>query len=279
MKFTRYLYIRDEVEYSLLISLLASAKKETRESDEILFWAYELYFSGWEEDTLSLVRRIYEEFYKQLHPTLNATLNKKYKEWRETRDPYILGTILLNIIQKPYCADTFHQKHAPKAYMPENRVVSTKRSKYILAMNPEDLETYKTVEVDPGKSWQILRNVCRYSTYRENHKQSIFVFSREDAVFRFRDKWLYYAGNTPVWNRRIAEHGGALNHTKTCVDFPNDDVEEAFYERYNYEPDEQPFVVLENCVGQPTSHGELTLLNIGFTNETPHLLDSIRYFS
>ena len=37
--FTRYLYIKDEVKSALLISIL-------NKSDDAIFWAYELYYSG-----------------------------------------------------------------------------------------------------------------------------------------------------------------------------------------------------------------------------------------
>ena len=41
MKLTRYLYFADEVYYSLIESF-----NKKKSFDEVLFWAYELYFSG-----------------------------------------------------------------------------------------------------------------------------------------------------------------------------------------------------------------------------------------
>ena len=43
---TRYLYIKEDVLMSLLISILE------KEYDESLFWASELYFSGYEQETV-----------------------------------------------------------------------------------------------------------------------------------------------------------------------------------------------------------------------------------
>jgi hypothetical protein len=264
MQFTRYLYIRDEAEYSLLISLLKSSEKERfAMKDEIFFWAYELYFSGWEKETFNLLFKIYDDFYKEIHPTLEKTLKKKYTEWENTHDPTLLGTILYNLMGKPYSSGEFLKKYIFHLYEPQNIVVQ-KRQKCVVTMLDAELETYRTSEVESGKAWTVLRNVCRYSTYRTGHKQSVFVFRRADALFRFREKWLYYAfaNGTPIWKSRISEYSGFLNTAKKTVEFADEDKEEAFYDRYNYEPDEQSTEVAEKCVGQTTKHGELKWLQI-----------------
>jgi hypothetical protein len=131
-------------------------------------------------------------------------------------------------------------------------------------MMEEELEKYKTLEAPKGKAWAVLREACRFSTYRTSDKCSVFVFRRADALFRFREKWMYYAaaGETPWWTSRIRRFGGVVNHTKKTVDFPSDEAEEEFRELYDYEPDEQSKEIQEFCVGLATRHGELALLQI-----------------
>ena len=51
--FTRYLYLKDEVEIALLASLL-------NKKDDALFWAFELYFSGFESELIEILWKIYE---------------------------------------------------------------------------------------------------------------------------------------------------------------------------------------------------------------------------
>ena len=46
--FTRYLYVKDEVRISLLVSIL-------KKSDDALFWAYELYYSGFKNELFELI--------------------------------------------------------------------------------------------------------------------------------------------------------------------------------------------------------------------------------
>ena len=54
--FTRYLYIKDEVEIALLTNILE--KKE-----ESVFWAYELYFSGFQKEVFQYLWDIYYNFF------------------------------------------------------------------------------------------------------------------------------------------------------------------------------------------------------------------------
>ena len=51
---TRYLYSRIEVKQSLFVSLLQ------RDVEQALFWGYELYYSGFQEETFEFVLDIYD---------------------------------------------------------------------------------------------------------------------------------------------------------------------------------------------------------------------------
>jgi hypothetical protein len=52
MVMTRYLYVKEEVVVAILTSML--------DNDPItIYWAYELYYSGFEEETIELIFKIY----------------------------------------------------------------------------------------------------------------------------------------------------------------------------------------------------------------------------
>ena len=72
--FTRYLYVKDEVYVSLLVSIL-------NKSDDSIFWALELYYSGFIKELLNLLWKIYYDFFATLNPTFEKYLLKKYKEF------------------------------------------------------------------------------------------------------------------------------------------------------------------------------------------------------
>ena len=56
---TRYLYSRIEVKQSLFISLL---QKDISQS---LFWGYELYYSGFQEETFDFMKSIHFAFHTE----------------------------------------------------------------------------------------------------------------------------------------------------------------------------------------------------------------------
>ena len=72
--FTRYLYLKDEVEIALLASLL-------NKKDDALFWAFELYFSGFESELIEILWKIYYEFYYSLNPSFECYFLKKHKQF------------------------------------------------------------------------------------------------------------------------------------------------------------------------------------------------------
>lgn len=75
---TRYLYGRDEVEASLITSLL------TREDVcECYFWAYELFYSGF--DITRIVWNIYYDFYFEHSPQLEPYIHKKFAKMKASK--------------------------------------------------------------------------------------------------------------------------------------------------------------------------------------------------
>lgn len=102
--FTRYLYIKQEVEIVLILSILE--KKE----DNSLFWAYELYHSGFIEDLFILFIEIYYNFYATLNINFGTYLYKKYKEHVELNKPIedrLISMIIHNFLTRPYNLDIF----------------------------------------------------------------------------------------------------------------------------------------------------------------------------
>jgi hypothetical protein len=106
-------------------------------------------------------------------------------------------------------------------------------------VQPEEVIKYNTIIIKP--CYKVLSNVCLYSVdeskyldlFEMNNNQNINIINA------YLNEWLYYSSFSPIWNQRIDSFKGRINHDKKCVIFPNDDLEEAFYEEFNYEPDEQ----------------------------------------
>jgi hypothetical protein len=96
--FTRYLYIKDEVKTALLISIL-------NKSDDAIFWAYELYYSGFKNELYAFIWQIYYDFFATLNPSFAVYLSKKLdKDLVEDR---LISSIIQNLLIRPFNTDVF----------------------------------------------------------------------------------------------------------------------------------------------------------------------------
>jgi hypothetical protein len=102
--FTRYLYVKDEVKLALVTSLIDKKEKA-------IFWAYELYYSGFEVELFNHLWKIYFDFYYTLNPSFYDYFVKKQKEWRKmSKGPEkdkIIKMIVSDLMMRPYNLDTF----------------------------------------------------------------------------------------------------------------------------------------------------------------------------
>lgn len=106
--FTRYLYIKEEVAIALLIAII-----EKKSQDECLFWAYELYYSGFQEEIFHIILKIYYDFFATLNPSMENYILVKYGEWKKAENKKgeecdkIPGLIIANMLTRPCNMDVF----------------------------------------------------------------------------------------------------------------------------------------------------------------------------
>jgi hypothetical protein len=105
--FTRYLYVKDEVRISLLVSIL-------NKSDDAIFWAYELYYSGFKTELLNLIWKIYYDFFATLNPTFEQYLLNKHKELLvENKEDHnedknrLISSLIQDLLFRPFNTDVF----------------------------------------------------------------------------------------------------------------------------------------------------------------------------
>ena len=91
-KLTRFLYPVDEVQYSLITSLV---KKEN--IDACYYWAFELYYSGLENHLFDLFFKIHYDFYAERNPKLEHYIVNKRKKWMEDKDIRHVAFIVKNL--------------------------------------------------------------------------------------------------------------------------------------------------------------------------------------
>ena len=91
MIFTRYLYSKDEVILSFLDALLKQNSLE-----ECYFWIYELYKSGFHDETWCLLWKIYYDFYGLTMPKMEKKVFKNHESWKNTHDLRLVMDIVKN---------------------------------------------------------------------------------------------------------------------------------------------------------------------------------------
>jgi hypothetical protein len=210
--FTRYLYLKTGVLNSLENSILKNQYLES------LFWAYEIYFSGFENEIFTFIFTIIERYFKE-YPKLTNFLKKKWKEWEKDKAEDILGTIIKNICLRNY-------------QLKEGKT----RQVYVI-INPKDIDNLKTKS---KSNYMFLKTICIYDGIKTEKDESLLSF--------FRNDWLFYASFSPIWKKRILENNGVIDTENNTILFPDDDDSEIFYDNYGYEPDEQPIEIQERCI-------------------------------
>jgi hypothetical protein len=211
---TRYLYLKKEVINSLLWAIL------NKDGDKALFWAYELYFSGFEMRLLKLLSEFYETYIQDIH-CLDGIMN----EWCNDKDKhYIIGMIIQSLIN-------------------EN-----------VTFSKENVIDYFTINETNG--YKVLLKACKYPLSRQCCENTLLIEPSciNDEIL---SSWLYYASYTPIWLKRIYDYGGSQNKELKKIDFIDDDKEELFNKLYDYEPDEQN-LELKNMLWSSETYSDMS---------------------
>jgi len=330
--FTRYLYIKDEVKIALLLSIL-------NKSDDAIFWAYELYYSGFKYELIDFIWQIYYDFFATLNPSFAAYLAKKLSKGLEDR---LISSIIQNLLIRPFNTDVFLLRTISECFVSEDdadaevdiasyllvgdyrqlashilnkkqrveeqieiyksalnyfklttcqrlvkeletmlnncRSVSrniillanilslintetqtkgqikgqTKGKNFYVKVEPEEIIQYETIEASEDiPTYKILRLGC-ICNIADQHFLNLFQSIRNKYVSKleekYNEKWLYHASFSPLWFDRIKLYKGYVDYEHQSVKFVDEDLEEAFHNAHNLEPDEQPLNIKDKAL-------------------------------
>jgi hypothetical protein len=103
LQFTRYLYEKDEVTLSLIMCVL------NKNEEEAVFWAYELYYSGFQTELVAVFWSIYYDFYYTLNPSFEKYLQTKFKNNLVLTIDSVncISMIVNNFMIRPHNMDVF----------------------------------------------------------------------------------------------------------------------------------------------------------------------------
>ena len=252
-KLTRYLYNMVEVKQSLLIALL------NKNIDESLFWAFELYYSGFHLECIPYLNNIFEKIYQTSNENLTPFIEKITTRWDEDTVeidlPLLIGSYICTLCIHPYNLIPFVSE-CLKAKC-DKLIIEPSSSNLIVQFQEKDLEPYKTIISDnPTK---VLSQACRFALHKNvNELFEIILPQQEYMVDIFNIEWMYYAYRSPIWKTRIDKYGGVPNDEEKTIDFPNDDLYEGFAEKWYYDPDEQDDDIKNKLIGVASNQSNIT---------------------
>lgn len=233
MILTRYLYPKHNVIYSLYVSLAFADFKQS------LFWAYELYFSGFRTEVVDLLMQIWEEYYIA-NPWFQTRMAKEVDKWRQDMQPEIVATMVKNMICREPDMAKFREK-IPELPIPTPQKYTQKSMFIVIKHTPPEYETKLEAY---GAGWKLPRLVCQYISYCDPAAPPI-------QIRDYSDRWLYWAAGSPIWRTRIKKYGGKVDDTIQSVKFSTEDAEEEFMNLFSMEPDEQPLEIQAAWFGEP----------------------------
>jgi len=241
------------VKQSLFISLLQ------RDLDEAMFWAYELYFSGFDTDAFDYIINVYREAYSVLNPNLVLFLEKMVIIWSKDKSAHwTIGSIITTLIYRDYDINAFVTTYFKVNCKPNQASTKTTR-KFIITLTNPDVEKYKTIT--SGRADTVLRRACKYAVYKEyNQLFGTSVPKLSDLQNIYYYHWLYYCLDTPIWRNRIFKYNGQINHEKKKIIFDDEDSLQEFYEHWGYYPDEQPMHVDDKTIGSTFPNKNISIM-------------------
>ena len=110
--FTQYLYIKEEVRIALLVSIL-------NKSEDSIFWAFELYYSGFKNELFNLLWKIYYDFFATLNPAYEVYLYKKHKEYlsaSSNTNERLISSIIQDLLFRPFNSDVFMLRNISECF-------------------------------------------------------------------------------------------------------------------------------------------------------------------
>lgn len=163
--FTRYLYVKNEAYYALLLSILA------KDQDQALFWACELYYSGFQDDLFHFLWTVYYDFYSTLNPSFENYLVRTYNL---SKDIAPIANIVVNLCIRPFNTDVFILRHITKQIEIDTGIQNNNNNNnqfdnnketftnWLAEQNYECIAQFILMECLPTDLRTILEETCNY---------------------------------------------------------------------------------------------------------------------
>ena len=176
---TRYLYLKDEVKLAFLVSLL-------NKSDDAIFWAYELYYSGFKMEFFDYIWTIYYDFFATLNPSFEQYLNKMLnfdKKSREEDIDKLVSAIVQDLLIRPFNTDIFFLRTICRLFEIECSFISTTNAVTTLLKSTPILYEQLTNWIDTKDFKSIAQYILNVVVLDTSDKMLYFIYNVAIDVF------------------------------------------------------------------------------------------------
>jgi hypothetical protein len=174
-------------------------------------------------------------YHNDIYPQYDTFIDKEYQEWKADRTNHcIIGSIVRLFVNSKISLTNMIRLKQDVKFIKSSCDTNIYPDDIILRLSINEIHKYKTLKLTKDmRNWSFLNQVaCKY-VIRRVICNELSITHQENDKINF-DKWLYYASYTPIWSKRIQKFNGTICHVFQTVD-----IDEEFYESYDYEPDEQ----------------------------------------
>ncbi len=233
---TRYLFSLDDVRHSLFIEIL------DKNYEKALYWTYELYWSGYEDDTFTfLITNLYELMY-DVNEEFHNRIKKEYEDWLEDNSKYEnIGNIVVNLCFRNYKISKF--VNAYFNIQCNDELKEEFNTNLYINLQKSDVNDYLTEQ----GNYTLLKKVYKYELRTETNILFDSIIDKEKQREELLKNWEYYAYKCPYWKNKFDEHNAEITENK--ITFINVEEEEKFYNSYNLEIDEQSKDIQNIAIG------------------------------
>jgi hypothetical protein len=172
--FTRYLYIKDEVKTALLTNIL-------NKSDDAIFWAYELYYSGFKHELYAFIWQIYYDFFATLNPSFAVYLSKKLgQDFVEDR---LISSIIQNLLIRSFNTDVFLLRTISEVFVSEEEEESEEIEEMLETKSYRELASYilNNKDLELEETYKIALNYFKL-TNQQKLVKDLLIATRNTTV-------------------------------------------------------------------------------------------------
>lgn len=145
--------------------------------------------------------------------TINANYKNKFNQY------------MFYIMQNDNNGNYYYKREKQKKL--QDILISNKSISPIKKERYEISQIYKTLKMH--RKYSVSKNIGCFNLSRFNYNlKNMFWYH-----------WEYFAYKSPLWKKRFNLYKIKVNHQQKVIEFLDEEEEEEFYEKYNYEPDEQ----------------------------------------